>query len=47
MKSVSEYVKNFIKGTKVKDTTGLLGRVIRGKNFDDFRTLSDDPDRIL
>lgn len=41
----SEFKQLFEKGTSINGITGLCGRIIRGKNPEDFETLTDDPNR--
>lgn len=43
---IKEYAKLF-RGQAISGVEGLCGRIIRGKKSDDFKTLTDDPDRKL
>ncbi len=43
-----EYVDLFVSGQENQSNiNGLCGRLIRGKNPDDFKTLTDDPERKI
>lgn len=44
---LEEYEKLFLEGENGMSVDGLVGRIIRGRNPEDFETLTDDPNRVI